>query len=72
MKGLGQQPIPGEQRHPFAKYSMSGRFAAPQIVIIHGGQIIVNDRVSMDHLQRARERHQQLVLRAEEFAGRQG
>ena len=51
LKGVGQQRIPRQYGRCFVKGFVAGRFAASQVVIIHGRQIIVNQGIGVDHFQ---------------------
>ena len=48
-----KQSVARQNRHGFAEDFMARRFAAPVIVVIERRQIVVNQRVGVDHLQRA-------------------
>ncbi len=54
---LRQQRVSRENRDAFAKHFMIGELATAIIVIIHRGQIIVNEGIRMDALDRASQRH---------------
>ena len=47
-----QKSIPGQKRVCLSKFYMAGGLAAPHIVIIHTGQIIVDQRIGVDHFHR--------------------
>ncbi len=47
-EGDGEQGVAGEHGHAFAEDLVRGRPAAAQIVIIHAGQIVVDEGVSVD------------------------
>ena len=42
LKGLSQQRISSKNRNTLAESLMIRRFPAPQIVIIHAGQVVMN------------------------------
>ena len=44
-----QQRVAGQDRHAFAKCLMASRPAATQVVVVHRRQIVVDQRVGMDH-----------------------
>ena len=56
VEGVGQQGVAGEYRHRLAEDLMRGRAAAAQIVVVERRQIVVDQRVGVDHLQRAGHR----------------
>ena len=58
-KGLGLQSIAGEDRHSVAGDHVQCRSAAPERVVVHRRQVVVNQRVGVDHLDRARSRQRQ-------------
>jgi hypothetical protein len=44
------QRIADEQRGRFVIFDVHGRLAAPQDVVVHARQVVVDERVGMDHL----------------------
>ena len=56
----------------FVKSLVDGRASAPQIIIIHSRQIIVDERVAMHHFNRAGAAQHPLVRNAEQKSGLQG
>ena len=57
--GLGNEPkclrlegIPRQHRQRLAVGLMAGRLSPPQVVVIHTGQVVVNEGVGVDQLQR--------------------
>jgi len=62
-----QQRIAGENRSCFAKAHVTSGPPAAQIVIVHRGQIIVDQRISVDHFQRAGGSDERLALRSKCF-----
>ena len=53
-----EECIPRKNRNAVAVYDVICRLAAPQIIIVHRGQIIVNERIRMNHLECARNRQE--------------
>ena len=53
-----EECIPSKYRNPVAIDNMVRRLPAPQCIIVHCGQIIVNQRVGMDHLKGTRHRQE--------------
>ena len=45
--------ISGQQRRCLAEFFMAGCFPAPGIRIVHAGQIIMNERIAVNHLNAA-------------------
>ena len=72
LKGIGQQSIPCQHGHPFSKHLMVGGLAPAKIVVIHGGQIVMDQGIGMDHLQGAGNRQGILHIPAQHLAYRQG
>jgi hypothetical protein len=50
---------------------VTGWTPAPQIVIVHRGQVVVNQRVGVNHFERAGRVEQGINSRAESFSGRE-
>ncbi len=53
LHGKSEQRVAGEDRHGFAEDFVAGRFAAAEIVVIERRQIVVDQRIGVDHLERA-------------------
>ena len=53
LEGEGEQRIAGEDRHGVAEDFVVGELAAAVIVVIERGQIVVDQRVGVDQLERA-------------------
>ncbi len=51
-EGEGLQGVAGENRGGLVKGSMAGRAATSQIVVVHCRQVIVDERVGVQHFQR--------------------
>jgi hypothetical protein len=56
LERLRQQSIAGEDGDAFAEHFVVGRLAAAEIVVVHRGQIIVDQRIGVDALDRTRRR----------------
>ncbi len=52
-----EQSVTGENRQAFAVDDVVGRSASPQRVVVHGRQIVVDERVGVNQLEGARGRH---------------
>ena len=53
---LGEEPVPGQDRDILAVLDVRGRQAAAQAVVVHRGQVVVDQRVGVDQLERRRDR----------------
>ncbi len=49
-KGVSQQAISGQNGRGLVESLVIGRLAAPQIVIVHSGQIVMDQGIGVDHL----------------------
>ena len=56
-KRFGLQTVAGENRHAFAVHDVRRRPPAPQVIVIHRRQVVVDQRIGVDHFDRARRRH---------------
>lgn len=70
LEGQRQQGVTGQNGRRFVKSLVAGGTATAEIVVVHGGQIVVDERISVDHLHRARRRQGGLDFPAARF-GRQ-
>jgi hypothetical protein len=66
------QRIAGQKRERFAKANVAGRFAAPHAVVVHAGQIVVNESTGMKHLQPQRHRQRCTPFGSRTFRPQQG
>ena len=68
---FGQQPIPGENGHRFAMNDVRRRTSAPHGVVVHRGEVVVDQGVRVDQFDRARRRHREPagILRRQPDAG---
>ena len=56
---LRQQAVAGQDRHAFAEDHVAGRPSAAQRVVVHRGQVVVDQRVGVNELERAGGRQRQ-------------
>jgi hypothetical protein len=83
-EGRGQQSVSSKNRRRLVELLVAGRSAAAQIAIVHRRQVVMNEGISMDHLDRCRylqgappgdpkkPRTRQDKERPQPFPGRQG
>jgi hypothetical protein len=64
-KSLGLQRIAGQYGGGFIKGAMHGGLAAAQIIIIHAGQIIMHQRIGVQHFNRRRHAQSRITRHAE-------
>ena len=50
LEGEGQQPVAGQDGGRLVELAVAGRTAAPQFAIVHRRQIVVDQRIAVDHL----------------------
>ena len=50
---IGQEPVARENRRRLVERLMCRRPAAPQIVIVHRRQVVMRERIAMNHFKRA-------------------
>ena len=65
VEGKRQQAIAGENRGRFVVFLVRRRLPAPQVVIVHGRQVVVHQRIAM-HAFQGRTGHQSLPARDRE------
>ena len=56
---VGQQRVAGENRHAFAVNDVRRGPAAPQRVVVHRGEVVVDERIRVNHFERTRRRERQ-------------
>ena len=50
LEGAGLQGVAGQNRDGFAEGHVAGGLAAAQVVVIERGQIVVDERIGVQHL----------------------
>ena len=53
VEGVGEQAVASQNCGRLVKSAMDGGRAPAQIVVVHGGQVVMNQRIAMHQLQRA-------------------
>ena len=66
------QRVAGEQRHRLAERDVRRGTPAAQRVVVHAGQVVVDQRIGVDHLDRCRHRVDHRDVGVRELAGRVG
>ena len=64
-EGRGQQTVSSENRRRLVELFVARRAAAAQIAIVHRGQVVMNEGIGMDHLDRRGRSQQFLRVRTE-------
>ena len=70
LKGVVEQAVAGEDGLSHAVDHVVGGAAAPQRVVVHAGQVVVDERIGVDHLHGA-GKVQRFLCAAEHIRGRQ-
>ena len=70
-EGLRVQSVAREDRDVLAELHMTGGLAASQPVVVHRRQVVVDQRVGVDQLDRPRQRQHLLLLGPDRPGGRQ-
>ncbi len=68
---LGVEPVAGQDRDVLAERDVAGRPAAAQVVVVHRGEVVVDQRIGVDQLDRDRQRKHPLGVAAERRGGRE-
>ena len=63
-----QQRVAGENRHAFAVNDVRRGPAAPQCVVVHRGEVVVHQRIGVNHFERTRRRERQVPGRVSVLA----
>src|SRR5439155_740617 len=59
-EGERQEPVAGQDRHRLAEDLVAGRPPTAEVVVVHRGKVVVDQRVGVDTLERTRRRHHAL------------
>ena len=62
VEGERQKPVTREDRGRVVEGLVHGRLATPQLVVVHGRQVVVHQRIAMDAFERG-TRHQGMLAR---------
>ena len=68
---LRQERVPGEDRDVLAEADVRARLAAAEVVVVEGGQVVVDEAERVDELERAPGGKQLGRVEAERLAGRE-
>ena len=68
-EGERQQCIAGQNRRRLAEFDVAGGLAAPQIVVVHRRQIVVDQRIGVDHLDRGGGAQRAFLRNVEQLRG---
>ena len=71
LKGQRQQPVPGQNGHAFPVDAMVCGLSPSQVVVVHGGQIVMDEGIGVNHFHRAGPWHRLLPCAARRVAGGQ-
>ena len=69
--GLREEAVPGEDRDVLAVGDVAGRATAAQVVVVHRGKVVMDQRIGVDQLDRRRRRQHRLGLMPERACRRQ-
>jgi hypothetical protein len=69
LEGQGQEGIAGKDGHSLPKLTMTCWKSTPQVVIVHRRQVVVDERIGVDHLDGAGRRHGRVKVAAARFRG---
>ena len=64
LEGLREQGVAGEDREGLAEDLVRGRPPAADVVVVHRRQVVVDQRVGVDHLDGRRHRQRQRAIEA--------
>jgi hypothetical protein len=68
LEGLGLQRVADQQRGRFVVGHVHGRLAAAERVVVHAGHVVVDQRIRVDHLDRAGGARHRVLACAEQLA----
>jgi hypothetical protein len=71
-EGLGIEPVAGEDRNVLAESHVIRRPAPAHVVVVHRRQVVVDERVRVDELDRGGQRQQLADVLADRTGGREG
>jgi hypothetical protein len=68
---LGQERVPCQNGDRLPKDLVVGRIPAPEVIVIHGRQVIMNQGIGMNHLHGAGRRHGMAQITSDGLACRE-
>jgi hypothetical protein len=72
LEGLCEKGVTSQNRNRLSKNLMASGFAPSEIVIVDGGEIVVNEGVGVNHFKRTGERQDCISLASNRVKGRDG
>ena len=72
LDGLGEEAVAREDRHVLPEHDVAGGLAAAQLVVIHRGEVVVDQGVGVDQLDGRRQRDHVLLRVAERLCSGEG
>ena len=69
VEGIGQQPVAGQNGGGLVEGLVDGGTATAQIVVVHRRQVVMDQRIAMDHFQRASRAENAFALDSEQPRG---
>jgi len=69
LEGECEERVAGEDRDVLAEHLVVGRLAAAEVVVVHAGEVVVDERHGVDHFDGAGSGHRGGGGAANEFAG---
>jgi hypothetical protein len=70
LKRERQQRIAGQNRRGFSEFLVTRRLAAPHVVVVHCRQVVVNQRVCVNHFDRTGRRQRSISRGPARFRGK--
>ena len=70
-EGVGEQGVASENGGRLVEGLVAGGPPAPEIVVVHCGEVVVDEGIGVDHLQRGGEGHRRIRRQAEQGGGGQ-
>ena len=70
IEGQGQQGVSCEDRHGFPVHLVVGQLPPPVVVVVHGREIVVDERIGVNQLERRRDRQDGLRRLSHRLSGR--
>ncbi len=66
LEGKGQQRVAGQHRRRLVELPVRGRLAAPQVVVVHAGQVVVHQGIGVQGLDRGADPQSPILRNVEQ------
>src|SRR5579885_1696203 len=68
LEGVGKEAVAAQRGHRLAEHLVAGGTAVPEVIVVHAGEVVVDERIVVNHLDGASKTHRPLRSAADRLA----